>query len=137
MNALYDQVREWLLTANLNWLATDPLLVAWTGKPIFEPDQRFVSDIVTVGGDFLAASEDIIGPTVGTGGYAQTTPALFRALPIGPPITWFTLCLNAPILDNAQLVAFIDVGVNLPYSPNGLDVLVQPDWLQSRGWFRP
>ena len=26
---------------------------------------------------------------------------------------------------------------NLPFTPDGLDLVVQPDWLEGRGWYRP
>jgi hypothetical protein len=29
---------------------------------------------------------------------------------------------------------FIDDAEGLPFTPNGLDVLIEPDWLLERGW---
>ena len=31
----------------------------------------------------------------------------------------------------------IDEAFELPFVPNGLDLVIQPDWLSARGWFRP
>ena len=49
---------------------------------------------------------------------------------IGDPITFFTMS------DGLDLVLYIDEALDLPFIPNGLDMVVQPDWLDQRGWWK-
>jgi hypothetical protein len=38
---------------------------------------------------------------------------------------------------SSQLLLYIDEAWDLPWTANGLDLPVQPDWLAMEGWFRP
>jgi hypothetical protein len=57
---------------------------------------------------------------------------LLPAVPVGPLVTWFTMTKAG-----TDLILYIDDAEGLPFTPNGLDVPVTPDWLSNRGWFRP
>ena len=70
-------------------------------------------------------------PTVSSEGYLQTTNVVFEEVPIGFPITHFVMTLSAQVP-----LLFVDEALNLPAEPNGLDIIVTPDWLARRGWGR-
>jgi len=53
---------------------------------------------------------------------------------IGQPVTHFTLVDDQGAED--VLLYYIDEAIDLPFDPNGLDMVIQPDWLSARGWFR-
>ena len=76
------------------------------------------------------SSLPITSQTVAPDGTAQTNQVIIPGVPIGAPITFFTMS------DADQLILFIDEAVELPFVPNGLDMVVQPDWLEQRGWWK-
>jgi hypothetical protein len=131
VNGIYDQARYQLLTAQLDWRAVPLVLSAWGGTPLFDPTDETVADIIAHGFTEIGTSMPITHQTVSTDGTAQTDPVLIPAVPIGPSVTWFTFAAAS------QLILFIDDADELPFVPNGLDLIVQPDWLAGRGWWRP
>lgn len=137
VNDIYDATRFALLTAQLNWSATGLTLSAWSGTPDFDPTDTKISDIKARGGVELASSSPVLGVAVSLDGTAQTGPIVLPAVPIGPDVTWFTMAKTNATHDFSELLLFIDDAENLPFVPNGLDMLVQPDWALGRGWFRP
>ena len=137
MNGIYDEARVKSLTANLNWLTTDLMLVAWAGSPSFVPTDKFVADIKARGAVVLGYSLAITEQMVSTDGTAQTNAVVIPTVPVGSPVTWFTMCTKNTPVDNSELILFVDQADGLPFEPNGLDMVVTPDWLQNRGWWRP
>ena len=47
------------------------------------------------------------------------------------------MSVRKPTHNQSELVLFIDEAVELPFAPNGLDMVVTPDWSKNRGWWRP
>jgi hypothetical protein len=138
MNSIYDNARYQLLTAQLNWLTMPLVLSAWGGTPGFFPADVKIVDLVTRGFTELGFSMAIVGQTVTPDGFAKTNPVLIPEIPVGPSVTWFTFSrLNTSSHTQSQLVLFIDQADVLPFVPNGLDLVIQPDWLAKRGWWRP
>lgn len=138
MNSVYDGARYDLLTASLDWPG-DPLrLVAWSGELDFTPADRTVADITTRAlAAVVGSSLPITVQSVSANGTAQTNQVVIPAPPVGPPVTFFTMGRKAPAVGNDELILYIDQALGLPFIPNGLDLVVQPDFLQARGWWRP
>jgi hypothetical protein len=137
VNAIYDTARFSLLTAQLNWMTVQVTLSAWAGTPDFDPTDETLADIKARGGVELAASLPVLGNTVSLDGTAQTGPIVIPTVPIGADVTWFTLARVNATHDLSPLLLFVDEATDLPFEPNGLDMLVMPDWALNRGWFRP
>lgn len=131
MNQPYNIARRRFVTAGFDWLTTDLRLTAWGGMPTFIPTETMVSDFTVRGALLLGVSQPITSKTVAADGTAQTNQVLIPNVPVGPDVTHFTLSELT-----GQLILFIDQALNLPFTPNGLDIVVQPDWLEQRGWFR-
>src|SRR5262245_22816255 len=136
LNSIYDDARYKLLTAALNWTTIPLRLAAWGGTPNFVATDKTLSNI-TARTPLRGYSQEITSQTVAPTGVAQTNHVVIPTVPIGTAITWFTMVRDVGTQSMAQLILFIDDATELPYAPNGLDIVVQPDWLRERGWFRP
>lgn len=132
MNSLYAKPREQFAKAQFDWVTKVVHLFAWRGLYVFDESHVTAADVANAGGESVMAGPPLIGQVVKPGGYCSSNPTVLPAVPVGLPVTFFTL------LDgSSNLIAYIDEGIGLPFTPNGLDWLVQPDWLPLRGWFRP
>jgi hypothetical protein len=132
MNQPYDAARYRFVTAGLNWLNLDLRLTAWGGQPFFNPADKVLSDIIVRGTtSLLGTSQPITVKTVTADGTAQTNKVLVPNVPVGPDVTHFTMGEA-----NGALILYIDQALDIPFTPNGLDIVIQPDWLEQRGWFR-
>jgi hypothetical protein len=138
MNSIYDLARVQLLTKQFDWPTMPLVLSVWTGTPTFVATDEHISDIMAHGATELGYSMPITQQTVFHNGTAQTNRVIVPAVPIGPMVTWFTMSKkHATVHTESQPILFIDDAEGLPFDPNGLDMAIEPDWLQSRGWFRP
>jgi hypothetical protein len=138
MSGIYDRARYDLLTASLNWLTVSLKLTAWVGSPQFFPADMSIAAIKARGAVQAGESLPINSNTASIAGYAQTNPVLIPAVPVGPSVTWFTMSkVDLAVPDNSMPILHLDDVLGLPFVPNGLDMLVMPDWVYQRGWFRP
>jgi hypothetical protein len=131
-NTIYDIARNWFALARIDWTVANLILLAYAGPPIFHPEDETVADIAAHGETTLiGTSQAMLTQTVSREGYLQTSNVVIPNVPIGDPLTHFvmTLSANTPLL-------FIDDATDLPFTPNGLDIVVTPDWLERRGWGR-
>ena len=78
----------------------------------------------------------ITAKSVSPDGTAQTNPVLIPACRSARRLSYFTMCEKHATIFNGKLILFIDEALELPFDPNGLDMVVQPDWLQKRGWWQ-
>jgi hypothetical protein len=132
VNSIYDTARQRFALALIDWSTAPLVLLAYSGEPVFHAEDATITDITDRGETLLiSTSQDIVTQNVSAQGYLQTDNVVFEAVPIGYPITHFIMTLSAvtPLL-------FIDEAYDLPFVPNGLDVVVTPDWLEQRGWGR-
>lgn len=132
MNTIYDIARNRFALAMINWSDAPLFLLAYSGEPEFVPDDETISEITARGNTLLlSTSQPITNRSVSLQGYLQTGNVVFEEVAIGFPITHFLMTLSGvtPLL-------YIDDAMNLPFEPNGLDVVVTPDWLERRGWGR-
>lgn len=137
MNQPYNIARYKSLTAALNWTALDLRMVLWGGTPDFDANDVQTANAVSRGATKLGYSLTILGKAVNAEGYAQTGPVVVPA--IAPPavITWATIVIHNPTENLSQCLLFLDEAIDFPFDANGLDIVIRPDWLASRGWWRP
>ena len=79
----------------------------------------------------------VTGQAVAPDGTAQTNPVVIPDVGVGPTVTWFTFSRQERHARAVQLILYIDEAEGLPFEANALDIVVQPDWLLARGWWRP
>jgi hypothetical protein len=134
INALYDNARERLLNAQMNWPSLSLLMTAWGGNPetSFNPSHTTQAALGTP----IATSQAIVTPSVRAGGYAASSFANFLAIPMGTNVQFVVLCEANATPANRKLIAYMADVNGLPFPPNGGDYLFKPDWLFSQGWFR-
>jgi hypothetical protein len=132
MNAPYDVARYRFVTAGLDWPTLDLRLTAWGGSPNFVATDTTISDITTRNvTTLLGTSQPITVTAVTADGTAQTNGVVIPNVPVGPDVTHFTMGEAS-----GALILYVDDALNLPFSPNGLDMVIQPDFLAQRGWFK-
>lgn len=138
MSGIYNRARYDLLAAQMNWLTISLKLTAWSGTPDFDPTDTSIAAIKARGAVERGVSLPINATAVTIDGTAQTDSVLIPTVAIGPDVTWFTMSRkDAVVPDNSVPILFIDDADGLPFVANGLDMLIQPDWLAERGWWRP
>lgn len=137
MNTFYARYRDHLLAADTPWTGLPVGLVAWSGIYFFDEAHITVANVQTAGGTVVSVAEPNPTTIAGPGGYAITDAMLLKAVPVGPPVSFLTLIRVGPSVPTSELIAYINQAEGLPFIPNGLDIVVQPDWLNRRGWFRP
>jgi hypothetical protein len=137
VSSIYDAARVRLLTGNFDWLSFDMLVVAWGGVPTFVPTDIQISELIARGNTKLGVSLPVTSQSVSSDGTAQTNQIVIPGVPIGQQVTHLTVCERATTEDQSQLILFVPDAVELPFDPNGLDMVVNPDWLEMRGWWRP
>jgi hypothetical protein len=137
-NSIYDIARYMLTTVPVDWRISNLTLTAWAGTPSFVPNELTVADIQARVGvpNNLGSSTAVTGMAVTTDGYNQTDPVIIRNIQAGKIITWFTMSQYHAAVNKSELYLFLDEVEGLPWTANGLDLVVQPDWLLKRGWFR-
>lgn len=135
MNTIYDRARFLFATAAIDWRATDLVLVAWSGVSNFVKTDQTVANIVTRGVTTLRAfSQTITTKTVAADGAMQTNNVVIPGIAVGAPVTHFTMCRRNATPNLSELLLYVDEAEGLPFDPNGLDMIVTPDWLLNRGW---
>jgi hypothetical protein len=137
MNTIYDSARYKLLTGTFDWTAADLMLTAWSGALEFHPEDDTIEEVSAHGPVERGSSMPITVQTVALNGTAQTNGVVIPSVAVGAPISFFTMSDRKPTHGLSELILFIDEAVDLPFIPNGLDMVIQPDWLAQRGWWRP
>lgn len=134
INALYDNARERLLSAQLDWANLDLRMTAWGGNPetSFNPSHLTQAALGTP----ISTSQPILTPSVRPGGYAQSSKVMFPAVPMGTSVQFMVLCEVTTLPADRRLIAYLADVAGLPFIPNGGDYLIKPDWLFAQGWFR-
>jgi hypothetical protein len=138
VSGIYDWARAQLLTANLDWLGVELVVSAWAGTKTFVPTDTTIASVKARGAVERGYSLPIATTSVSPDGTAKSDPVVIPAIAPGAPILWFTMSELATPHDNCRLLLFIDdVNPVLPFAPNGLDIVLTPDWSAGRGWWRP
>lgn len=136
-NDIYDIARYRFATAQLNWTTVPLRLLAFSGTPDFNPDDTSVNNITDRAEMvFVKESQAVVHATVSQDGYLQTDQIVIPVAPVGVEITSFVFVVRAASVPTSVPLLFFDDALNLPFTANGLDIVVTPDWLQQRGWGR-
>ncbi len=126
-----------MVTKNFDWLTTDIVVTMWRGTPDYDQTDETISEIIARGlGSVLGHSLPVTAKSVALDGSVQTNQVVIPTTSVGEEITWFTLSRRAVSIDNSSLIYFVDQCDFLPFTTNGLDIVVNPDWTTQRGWFR-
>lgn len=136
-NQIYDSARYKLMVATFNWTALDLVLTAWSGTPTFYKTDSLISNVAAHGATDRGSSLPVTQKVVTSEGVGQTNQVVIPAVAVGPDVTFLTLSNKKANYLQSELILFLDDVLGLPFVANGLDMLVQPDWLQARGWFKP
>lgn len=137
MNQVYNNARYRMLTSALNWITEPMILSAWAGTPDFVATDKAIGNVKARGNVEIAWSIPITSQSVASDGTAQTNDVLIPGIAVGQTVTWMTMSDQFGSHDLSELILFIDDAIELPFVGNGLDMLIRPDWLDNRGWFKP
>jgi hypothetical protein len=136
LNTIYDRARYRAATGALNWLTLDTRIICWGGTPDFVASDLQTATAVGRGAVKYGYSQAMLGKAVNAQGFCQSGPVVVPA--IAPPavITWLTVVVHNATQNLSEPLLFIDEAIDLPFDANGLDLVIRPDWLASRGWWR-
>lgn len=137
MNQIYDISRYSMLTNQFDWLTFNLLLYLFSGSPVFDPTDITMADVTAANPGLVGTSQPVLGNAVTADGTAQTGPVLVPLVPIGPNVTFMVMAIATGVFATGKPVLLVDDAEGLPFTPNGLDMVIQPDWAQARGWYRP
>ncbi len=133
MNQLFAIPRQRLLKALWNWETVAVRLLAFNTAYTFNEDHTTVSQI----GAPLAQSELLTGKVATVKGYARSNAAYFTSIGVAAPVTFFVLAEDIGGASSTwKPMAYIDEAEGLPFTPNGAEKTVVPDWITNQGWFR-
>lgn len=137
MNAQYNLQRVRRATGAFNWPTLTCYMQAWRGAYVFDAAHETVSDVTASGGTLVATSLALLDQQVTSGGYLRSGPVAIPAIAPSSPITFLLLVRDTGGGAAAYApIAYYDDAIGLPFTPNGLEWLIQPDWLSERGWLR-
>lgn len=111
-----------LLEAQLNWLS-DPIygILLDTAYYTFSPNHASLADVDT--NAFIQSSGVLQGRT-SLDGAADAEDLSFSPILGGPIIRALILVRDGGTALNSKLIAYIDQAVNLPYTPDGRNIIV-------------
>ncbi len=122
-NALYDKGREKFLSGDIDWLVDDIIvLLCSSGYTRNLATDEFVSDI---GANIVDTSGNLSGKSA-TAGVADAANETLPAV-TGSQITQLVIAKDTGSPSTSPLIANINVGTNIPLTPNGGDITVQWD----------
>lgn len=136
-NALFNPGREGFLDGTIDF-DTAVIKVVPVRSYTFSAAHKFLSDVTTAGGVLavtLASSPALATKTVtdGVADAADLTPA-YASMASGASVPVLLLVQasavtgGADVADTAvRLIAFLDTGTNLPFTPNGGDINITWD----------
>lgn len=127
VNALYDPAREGFLDGTIDF-DTATIKVALVRAYTFSAAHKFVSDVTTSGGVLHVTSGPLTAKTV-TGGVADAADVAFGAVASNAAAHVYVIFQSSAVTGGAdvaataqRLIAILDVGTNIPVTPNGGDV---------------
>jgi hypothetical protein len=135
-NGLYNAARVKMVAAQFDWAGFLVVFFAYraTSTYVFDPTHG-ISDI----GAPDAVSEAVLHQTITPTGYCRSDPVQFNNVAAGADIKFLVIAEKGVggAAGAWSPVCYFDQGIDLPFVPNGNDIIVRPDWLADRGWFRP
>jgi hypothetical protein len=138
VSGIYDAARQKFATAALDWRTQTLIVSAWAGSLDFNPADVTIASITGRGRVEAGTSLDMTGLAVAANGSCRSQPVVIPGIAAAVSVGWFTIAQKGATHAASNLLVFIDQIVPaLPFIGNGLDLVLQPDWLSAQGWFRP
>lgn len=124
-NALYDKGRESFLKGEISWNVDDikAVLVDTGAYTVDLVNHQFLSDVP--GGARIATSPNLTTKTT-TAGVADCDDIVV-ALVTGPTVEAIVFYKDTGVAGTSRLIGYVDVGLGLPFTPNGANVTVTID----------
>ena len=122
MNTLYPYAKQLLLEAQINWLA-DPIyaILLDTSYYTYSPNHTSLEDINASA--FIRSSSYLTGRS-SSWAWPTRTDLSFEPVTGGPMIRAMILVKDGGTAPPSKLVAYVDQAVNLPYTPDGRNIVV-------------
>lgn len=117
MSGFYDQYKAQCLGTGLNLMTSALRIVLVTSGYTFSSAHEFLSEVAA--GVRVATSAPLTGKSV-TGGVFDAADVTFTALS-GSTVTAFVLYHDTGTEGTSRLIAHVDKGGGLPYTPMGTD----------------
>lgn len=131
-NALFGPGREGFLDGTIDW-DTAVIKVSPIRSYTFSSAHKFVSDVTTAGGVLHGTAATLASKTV-TNGTADAADVTFTALAANATNHYLLVYQASAVTGGADVAAtaqrvicYIDTGTNIPFVPNGGDVVVAWD----------
>lgn len=133
-NAMFTPGREGFLLGEIDY-DTAVIKVSPVRGYTFSAAHKFVSDVTGAGGTIHGAAAVALASKTGTGGTADAADTTFTALTAtGAAACGLLLYQSSAVTGGADVAAtaqrvigYMDTGTNLPFTPNGGDVVVAWD----------
>jgi hypothetical protein len=122
MSGLYDKGRQKILEGSIHWLS-DTIKVQFIDTADYSVDlaaHEFLSDVPSAAR--VGAPQTLVNKT-STGGVADADDSTFSAL-TGDSVEAILLYKQGSGEPDSSLLAYIDSGTGLPFTPNGGDVVI-------------
>jgi hypothetical protein len=122
-NALYDKGRQSFLEGAINWDTDDirVILVDTSAYTVDLVNDNALDDVAA--GARIATSAALAGTTA-TDGIADATDIVFTAV-TGASVEALVIYKHTGVESTSLLIAYLDTGTNIPFTPNGGDVTIQ------------
>lgn len=133
-NAMFDPGREGFLLAEIDW-DTAVIKASPVRGYTFSASHKFVSDVTGAGGVLHGGAAAALASKTGTNGVADAADTTFSALTAtGAAACGVLLYQSSAVTGGSDVAAsaqrvigYMDTGTNLPFTPNGGDVVVAYD----------
>jgi hypothetical protein len=122
MSGLYDKGRQKFLEGSLHWL-TDTIKAQFIDTADYTVDlaaHEFLSDVRSAA---RVGAPQTLGGKTGTGGVADADDTTFPAL-TGDSVEAILLYKQGSGDADSPLIAYLDAGTGLRFTPNGGDVVI-------------
>lgn len=123
-SALYDNGRQGFLDGSIDWdTDTIKIVLVKSTYTVNLATHANLSDVPS--GDRVATSGALTSKTV-TAGVADAADVTFTALS-GAAVSFIVVYKDTGTESTSRLIAYIDTGTGLPFTPSGGDVTIQWD----------
>jgi hypothetical protein len=125
-NALFDSARNSFLTGTLSWTSGTYKVALLNSGYTFSAAHTLLQDVDGGGGAPNVVATATLAGEAAVGGVADATDLTFTAV-TGSQVTSIVIYKFVTDRTDSPVVAFINVGTNLPITPNGGDITIAWD----------
>lgn len=122
-NALYDKGRQGFLDGSIDW-DTDDIRVVLVDTGAYTVNLATHDNLDDVPGGARIAVSAALGGKSATDGIADATDIVFTAV-TGTTVEALVIYQHTGTDSTSRLIAYLDTGTNIPFTPNGGDVTIQ------------